>query len=113
MGGKMSRNKGAAGEREFAAQLRDLFGVDAHRGRQYHGGPEAPDVVCEIEGIHWEVKRTEGLSLYPALEQSKGDCDWGEVPVVAHRRNRKPWVVCCYFDDLLELVEKLSDFGRD
>ena len=43
MAGKFSRNKGAGGERELAKEIARIFGVEAHRGRQYHGGSDAPD----------------------------------------------------------------------
>ncbi len=106
MAGRMSRGKGQRGERELATEITRLFGVEAHRGRQYHGGQDAPDVKAAIHGVHWECKRTEGVSVYAAIEQSKRDA--GEnLPVVAHRRNNKPWVFCCYMDDLPRLVTKL------
>ena len=105
--GRRSRGKGVRGELEFAAEVRRLFGVQARRGKQYSGGPESPDVKTDIEGLYVEVKRTEGLSVYAALEQAEGDRDWDEIPAVAHRRNRKRWVFCVYLDDLPELVGKL------
>ena len=104
--GRKSRDKGARGERELAAELSRLFGVEAHRGRQYHGGPDSPDVKTGIVGVHFECKRVEHLSLYPALEQARGDAG-ADVPVVAHRRNGKPWVVCCDLDDLPRLATQI------
>jgi len=103
MSGRKSRNKGARGEREWAAYLAEHFGCeDAHRGRQYSGGPDSPDVAKGIPGTHAEVKRTEKLSLYAAMEQA--ECDAGDaVPYVAHRRNGKRWLVICYADDLPSL----------
>ncbi len=106
--GRMSRNKGARGERELSKELIRLFGVEAHRGRQYHGGPGTPDVMADIPGVHWEVKRTENLSLYKAMEQAAADVfDVEDIPVVAHRRNRRPWVVCCRLDDLPKLAMRI------
>ena len=59
-----SRAKGAAGEREFAHELeRVLPGVEARRGVQHAGGPESPDVVHSLTGIHFEVMRTVRLQL--------------------------------------------------
>ena len=106
MPGSRSRNKGQAGEREFAAELTWLFNCEAHRGRQYHGGQDAPDIKCTIPGVHWEVKRCEALSLYKALEQAKADAE-ENVPVVAHRRNNKPWIVAVELKDLPKLVVQL------
>ncbi len=97
--GRMQRDKGARGERELAKKLTEIFDVEARRGRQYSGGPGSPDVIVEIDGIHFEVKRTEKLSLYPAIEQSKSDSG-EDIPVVAHRRNHKDWLFVCFLEDL-------------
>jgi hypothetical protein len=86
-----SRQKGARGEREWAAYLREN-GIDAHRGRQYHGGPDSPDVVSD-DGIHWEVKLAERLNIDKAMEQAEGDCPENKIPAVSHKRNRKPWLI--------------------
>ena len=59
--GKTSRDKGKRGEREVASLLRS-YGYDTHRGQQYHGGKDSPDVVG-LPGIHIEVKRTEAFRL--------------------------------------------------
>lgn len=104
--GAKSRRKGCRGELEAAAELRRLFGVEAHRGRQFCGCQEAPDVRAAIPGLHFEVKRVEALRLYPALEQAVEDA--GEnVPVVLHRANQKPWVAIVRLDDLPKLAVQL------
>jgi hypothetical protein len=105
--GKMSRDKGKAGEREVAELLRSM-GIQARRGAQYSGNNESPDVVSSLEGMHIEVKRTERLDLYGALEQAKEDLGGGlKMPVVIHRRNRKPWVCIFYAEDILPLLSSL------
>lgn len=101
--GKLSRDKGKRGERELAKILRE-HGYDAHRGVQYHGGPQSPDVVG-LPGFHIEVKRTNRLALYDALSQSQGDSGDGEVPIVAHRPDGKEWVVIMTLDDFLGMLE--------
>lgn len=100
----MSRDKGKRGERELAGILRG-YGFDAKRGVQYHGGPDSPDVEG-LPGVHIEVKRTEKLSLYDALAQSKADSGPGEMPVVMHRRNDCEWVVIQPLDDWIELYKE-------
>ena len=105
--GSRSRDKGQRGERELAAELVRLFGCEARRGRQYSGGPDSPDVVTSIPGLHFECKRSETFSAYKSLEQSGDEAGEGEVGVVAHRRNRKPWVFCCYLEDLPKIVVQL------
>lgn len=100
--GMKSKRKGAAGELELARYLEGR-GYPAHRGRQYSGGPDSPDIICPTLPVFVECKRIEKLSLYPALEQAQADTD-GRPPAVFHRRNRKRWVVALYLDDFLDLV---------
>lgn len=109
MPGRKSRDKGARGEREWAAFLSRVFRVSAHRGRQYHGGPESPDVVVDLPGLHFEVKRCEKLSLYRAMDQADDECGPDSIPVVAHRRNNEEWLWVCYAKDVPELVRRLQE----
>ena len=105
MNGK-SRNKGKRGELEFAHELTRIFGIEARRGRQFQGGPGSPDVVADIPEVHFEVKRTETLSLYKAMEQAIADAG-EDVPVVAHRRNNQDWLVVVRLEDLGRLAVQL------
>ena len=103
--GKMRRDKGQRGERELAKELSRLFNVEARRGQQFQGSPDSPDVVG-LPGVHVEVKRTEKLSIYAAIDQAVKDA--GEnIPMVLHKRNRQPWLAVVRLDDLPALVEKL------
>ena len=98
-----SKAKGGRGEREWANVLRDA-GLEAYRGQQFSGGVDSPDVVCEsLPDVHFEVKRVERLNIHQAIEQAVRDCDW-KVPVVAHRKNKKPWLVTMRAEDWLKLV---------
>lgn len=109
--GKMSKEKGKRGEREFCSLLRSAGFGSARRGRQFKGTPDSPDVVG-LEGWHVEVKRTEALSVYAAYDQAyadAGDCD---IPVVAHRRNDKPWLVILRAEDLLSLIKTLEELRK-
>ncbi len=90
--GLFSRNKGKRGERELSHELSRVLGVSARRGLQFQGSPDSPDVVTDIPGVHFECKRTETLSLYSALEQAQNDAGTSKIPVVCHRKNKKPWV---------------------
>jgi len=110
--GRLSRNKGKAGERELARELQRVLGVTARRGVQYTGGAGSPDVVTEIDNIHIECKRTECFRLFEALEQSIRDANETQVPVVMHRPNKRPWIVVLRLDDLPALVETISKFQR-
>ena len=107
--GMMSRRKGAAGEREAAEKLNEVLGTKFHRGRQYHGGVDSPDLAGDCPNLHLEVKRVESLALYPALEQARRDAGTHQVPAVMHRRNGKPWVLAVYADDLIRLLDVVDE----
>lgn len=84
-----SKQKGARGEREWAAVCRE-HGYDARRGQQYNG-LEGEDVIG-LPGIHIEVKRVERLNIEDAIAQSKADAK-EKIPIVAHRKNNCKWLV--------------------
>lgn len=100
-----SKAKGKRGELEVAKLLRD-YGFEARRGQQFSGSPDSPDVVHNIEGYHVEVKFTERLNLYAALEQAENDGDIQETPVVFHKRKHKPWVVIIFAHDFMEMLSE-------
>ncbi len=108
--GKMSKSKGARGEREAAKELNKIFNIDAYRGRQYSGSPESPDVVAMPE-VHFEVKRTERLQLYPSLDQSSNDSG-DSIPVVLHRKNRRKWILVAYLDDIPDLCKIFQEYTK-
>ncbi|WP_406613415.1 hypothetical protein [Candidatus Caldatribacterium sp.] len=86
-----AKRKGKRGELEFATLCR-AFGFPARRGQQYRGGPDSPDVLG-LPFLHVEVKRRERLNLDEAMEQSVREAAKGEIPVVAHRKNRRGWLI--------------------
>ena len=98
-----SNNKGKVGEREVANILKKEFGLKARRGQQHSGSPESPDIVTELTDYHFEIKRTETLSLYKAMEQAINDAGDAE-PVVVHRRSNKPWLAIIDFRAFIRLV---------
>jgi len=104
--GAKSRRKGNRGELEAAAEITKIFRTEARRGRQYQGTDESPDVLTGIPGVHFEVKRRETFSLYGALGQAIEEAG-DHVPVVLHRKNRKPWVAIVRLDDLPRLAVQL------
>jgi hypothetical protein len=103
--GSMSKRKGAAGEREAAEKLNEVLVTRFHRGRQYHGGPESPDLTGDLPGLHLEVKRCERLRLYEALAQARRDASVTQVPAVMHRANQKPWVIVVDVEHLIRLLD--------
>ena len=98
-----SRAKGARGERELANLLKE-YGYTARRGQQYCGANGDADVVG-IPGIHIDCKRVEKLNIYDAMEQSKRDAE-SEMPVVMHRKDRKPWLVTMDLTDFIGLIKE-------
>jgi hypothetical protein len=99
-----SREKGKRGERQWRDELR-AQGYLARRGQQFSGSPDSPDVVCEeLSWLHFEVKAVETLNIEEAMEQARrdarGECSVSsaqssdpKVPIVAHRRSFRPWLV--------------------
>lgn len=104
--GRMSREKGKRGEREWAALCRDHGYGDARRTSQYCGNTGDASDVVGLPGIHQEVKRVERLELYSALKQAARDAQEagnGAIPIVAHRRNNERWVVIMDAEDFFKM----------
>lgn len=55
--------------------------------------------------FHVECKRAERFNAYAAMEQAQHDANGHAVPVVMHRRNRKPWLVVMRLQDFLPLLK--------
>lgn len=98
-----SRDKGARAERELAAVLR-VAGFNARRGQQYSGANGDADVIG-VPGYHIECKHVEALNIQKAMDQSRRDARPGEVPIVAHRKNRTGWLVTMDLTSWLEIMK--------
>ena len=105
----MSRQKGKRGEREAAAEWERLFRVSMRRSQQYAGSPEAgsQDIIGQ-KGVAIEVKRREKLNVASAIDQIVEDAPEGDVPLVLHRANSRPWLCTVRLDDLPQLVATLQ-----
>lgn len=102
---KASRERGKRGERQFAKELQDR-GLVARRGQQFRGGPDSPDVICEsLPDLHFEVKNREQHRPWDWMAESCCDMGPGQIPVVAMKRNRKPWLVVMRLDDFVEMAK--------
>lgn len=99
-----SKQKGKVGELEFAKLCRE-YGFDCRRSVQYAGINHDADVVG-LPGLHVEVKRVEKLNVSGALGQATRDKAKDEIPIVAHRKNREPWLVTMKAEDWFELYKK-------
>lgn len=100
-----SKQKGGRGEREFAALCPDEGYAGVHRGQQFHGGANSPD-VRGLPGIHVEVKRVERFNIHEAMQQSTKDCESKAIPIVAHRRNRDGWLIAMQAEDWFALYRE-------
>ena len=108
--GKMSRDKGKRGEREFAKFCRDQ-GFDVRRTAQYCGNTgEAADVVG-LPHIHVEVKNTERLSIYDSMCQAIWDANKegkGNFPIVAHKKNYHRWLIIMEAETFFAIYKESS-----
>lgn len=104
---KNSRQKGAAGERELAHEFQAAGYPNARRGQQRSGLDQA-DVIGGPAGWHVESKRVERLDVYGAHDQARRDCPAGSTPIVAWRRNGRPWLAVLALDDWLALVRRAN-----
>src|SRR5262245_42783013 len=105
--GLRSRNKGKRGEREAAAEWSRLFGVPMRRSQQFCGRSAESDDIVGQEGVSIEVKRRERFNLAEAVERAVQDAAEGNVAVVLHRADERPWLVTLRLDHLPELVNRL------
>ena len=106
-----SKRKGNQAERELLRILQ-AAGVEAHRNEQrFVGGIDNPDIAVKLGAVavHVECKRVERLSLAAALKQAHRDANGHALPVIAHRRNREPWLVTVELEDLLQIIGKEAD----
>jgi hypothetical protein len=97
-----SRAKGKRGEQEFInLHLRPLW-PDACRNVDQFGADKRD--CLHVGGVHWQIKRTEGLRLWQAIAQAEGEAAPGDVPVVAFRRNATPWYCSLRAETLVPLL---------
>ena len=104
-GGKTSQRKGADGERELAAVLRE-YGYEIKRGGSLSFG-EAPD-LAGLPGIHIECKRCEQVRLSEWMKQAERDSQHFKdgFPAVFHRRSREGWRVTMNLADFMRLYSR-------
>ncbi len=102
-----SREKGKRGERQWRDELR-ANGYNARRGQQFCGSHDSPDVVCaDLGWIHFEVKAVEKLNIWDAMDQARQDTSVSansKVPIVAHKRNFRPWLVTMEAETFFRLL---------
>ena len=103
MSGKMSRNKGAAAERELAALLTEELGYVVKRklGQAREGGDD-----IQVGHFKFEAKRHENLSVMQWVRQIEACTERHEVPVVAFRQSQQEWRVVLRLRDFIPLMRE-------
>ena len=94
--GKMSRDKGARGERLWRDVCKAEGFTKVRRTAQYCGKTGDAGDCVGLPGIHQEVKFVEKLNVRDALAQSQRDCEAenkGNIPIVAHKKSNSEWLV--------------------
>lgn len=100
---KSQREKGARGERQWAAML-GAAGVKAKRalGQARDGGGDVP-----APPICWEVKLRKGFAVYEHMDQAAAATPQYEgctIPAVALRADNREWLVVLRATDALPLL---------
>lgn len=109
-----SKRKGKKGELAFC-QLCEVYGYEVSRTAQYRGNTGQAGDVEGLAGIHVEVKNQERLNLREAITQSVEDCaaeGKGKLPIVAHKKNREPWLITMRAEDWFSLYTSWLKEGR-
>lgn len=102
---KLSRDKGARGEREICAILSDELGISSKRNldQTREGG-------CDITAgpFNLEVKRRAKIgNIYDWMEQAAASCENTEKkPVVVCRADGKKWLAIMPFGDWINLARE-------
>ena len=95
-----SSNKGKRGERELCRELRQ-YGFGAIRSAQVagvKGCDDSADIITSIDPVRFEVKRGyEGVGITSQKfdgwrRKLISETVKGEVPALAWRKNRQPWM---------------------
>lgn len=100
-----SNRKGKDGERELSKLFRSYGFEGARRSQQFAGINNDADVVG-LPNVHIECKRVERLNIHEAIEQTIRDKREEELGIVAHRKDRTPWLVTMTMDDWMEIYKR-------
>jgi hypothetical protein len=106
MGGKMSREKGARGEREVYKILQPIV-AECYTSRglapplMQRNNNQSRAGGYDIVGLDWiaiEVKRREELAINTWWKQTLAQCKDNQEPVLFYRQNNQPWRVIMLVD---------------
>lgn len=108
---KNSKAKGKVGELQWVGVLTD-HGYIAQRTQQFKGTQDSFDVESNDPIGKWEVKRRQAMNLHDVVDQAVIEAD-GELCAVAHRKNKRHWLVAMdalqFFRLLCEITKGVSD----
>lgn len=108
--GRMSRAKGAAGEREFSKLLSEAMGVEIKRklGAARDGGDD-----LEYGLFSFEVKRQEVIKIEEWMAQALASAEpSGRIPVVVFRRSNSRWRACIDIEVLFQMIKAVHGQGQ-
>jgi hypothetical protein len=97
-----SRRKGKVGEQDFINKILRPYWPEASRNIDQFRDDKRD--VLAVEGVHFQIKRTEALNIWAALAQAESESAEHDLPVVAFRRNRSKWYCVLEADELMALL---------
>jgi hypothetical protein len=97
-----SRRKGARGELEFIQTHLAPYWPEAKRNLDQFGDDKRD--CLNVAGVHWQIKRTETLRLWDAIQQAETEASATDVPVVAFRRSHSEWKCIIDAGELVALL---------
>ena len=97
-----SRAKGKKGEQEFINEHLIPYWPEAKRNIDQFGDDKRD--CLNVAGVHWQIKRTEHLELWKAINQAETEAAPTDLPVVAFRRNRSKWMCIVDAEELVALL---------
>ena len=102
--GKASRDKGKRAELQLAHIWQDAGYKDAKRAVQHSGRGNGRGDLIGIPRINCESKAVERLNVRTAYEQAVDNAEGtNELPVVCHKKDRKPWLVTLSLEDFIKI----------
>ncbi len=104
-----ARAKGKRSELELVHLLHAYGWPEAQRTSDGRAQAARGDVAFGPAGVHLEAK-SGVLKLTAALDQIKRDANPLDMPVLAHRPDRHPWLGITLLEDLLPLL-RLRELG--
>ena len=103
-----SKQKGKRGELLWAKVCQEHGFEEVRRTAQFCGKTGQAADCIGLPHIHQEVKFVQALNIGKAMEQAVRDSKAegkGNMPIVAHKKNGKEWLVTMKADDFFQLYK--------